>query len=229
MTEPHNKDDATTRDSARERLLKAAFNIAARQGEQAVTYRSVAIQAGVAHGLVRHYFGSREALIDEVMERAAALDAAEVGLKAQSVDTFVREFVGVLDASPERQLLQFDFVLSAARGRIAKERATALYDRYISLVRETFRNLGVHDPDGAWAELVFTILDGLTLQHNLYQDPDRTERILGRLRELLEGLTASASARTPPRFAERTVAVARLRPVKESESASEATDERNRQ
>lgn len=174
--------------STRERLLNAAYQIAAHKGEQAVTYRSVAGLAGVTHGLVRHYFGTREALIDEVMRKAASLDSTEVGLDSTTIGEFVSNFVDVVESAPERQLLQFDFVISVIRGQVARERATSLYDGYISQVRRTLSNLGVDDPEDVWAQLVFSMLDGLILQHQVYRDPARTEQILGRLRALMEDL-----------------------------------------
>src|SRR4051812_3252600 len=61
--------------SSRDRLLEAAIDIAGRKGLDAVTYRSVASRAGVAHGLVRHYFGSREQLLIEAFRRAASQDS----------------------------------------------------------------------------------------------------------------------------------------------------------
>jgi AcrR family transcriptional regulator len=47
----------------REALLRASAEIIAEGGLRELTYRNVATRAGVVHGLVRHYFGSREALI----------------------------------------------------------------------------------------------------------------------------------------------------------------------
>lgn len=188
MTDVGAKADEASDQTPRVRLLEAAYQIAAREGEQAVTYRSVASRAGVAHGLVRHYFGSREALIGEVMGLAAAEDSREVGLDAALISDFVSGFVEVLDATPERQLLQFDFVISAIRGKVASERAVAIYDRYLTQVGRTLKRAGIEDPDDSWSEIIFTVLDGLTLQHQLYGDPERTERILRRLREVMEDL-----------------------------------------
>src|SRR5215216_8163389 len=56
----------------REALLSAAMRVLDRDGMRGLTYRSVAREAGVSHGLVRHHFGSRDALIQE-----AVLDHSE--------------------------------------------------------------------------------------------------------------------------------------------------------
>lgn len=51
----------------REALLKAAVRVVARGGLRSLTYRAVAEEAGVAHSLVVHHFGSRAALIEEAL------------------------------------------------------------------------------------------------------------------------------------------------------------------
>ena len=51
-------DDVTDR---RETILRAAIELVADQGFEAVTYKSIAQQAGVAHSLISHYFGDRAA------------------------------------------------------------------------------------------------------------------------------------------------------------------------
>jgi AcrR family transcriptional regulator len=53
--------------STRDRLLEAVIQIAGREGPHVVTHRSVAARAQVTHGLVRHYFGTRQALLEEAL------------------------------------------------------------------------------------------------------------------------------------------------------------------
>lgn len=50
--------------TGREALLNAAVRVVARGGLRKLTYRAVAEEAGVTHGLVVHHFGSRDALIE---------------------------------------------------------------------------------------------------------------------------------------------------------------------
>lgn len=177
--------------SSRDRLVFVATHIAAQRGLSAVTYRSVAQAAGVAHNLVRHYFGTAEALRVEIMERAAAEDAAEAGLAAGSVAEFVNHLTEVLDQSPERQILQFDYMLNAWRGLMSRDEAVGVYDRYVGQVAATLQHIGLDDPDDGIAQLIFAMLDGLTLQHGVYQDEERVERMLVQLRRMLETLVAA--------------------------------------
>lgn len=58
----------------RDELLRAAERVIAQRGFSAVTLRDVAAEAGVAHGLLRHYFRTRGELLAAAFELAAAED-----------------------------------------------------------------------------------------------------------------------------------------------------------
>ena len=60
------------RDEVVEALLDAAGRLVAVAGPGDVSLRSIARAAGVNHGLVHRHFGTRDDLIDRLMERTAA-------------------------------------------------------------------------------------------------------------------------------------------------------------
>ncbi len=53
--------------STRQRLVEAAADLIVEVGPRASTVRGVAERAGVNHGLVHHYFGSKESLLKAAM------------------------------------------------------------------------------------------------------------------------------------------------------------------
>lgn len=55
--------------STRDRLLKAGWAVAHRQGVKALTVRAVAAKAGVNLGSFVHHFGTRDAFLSELIER----------------------------------------------------------------------------------------------------------------------------------------------------------------
>ena len=57
----------------RQRILNAAIHVFARQGFQAGRISDIADEAGVAHGLVYHYFDSKEAILDELFTQRWSL------------------------------------------------------------------------------------------------------------------------------------------------------------
>lgn len=174
--------------SSKDRLLDAAIQIAGREGLAAVTYRAVAARAGVTHGLVRHHFGTREQLLNEAFRRAAEQDSDGVRLTANSVEEFASTFVEYFNASWERSVLQFDETTQAIRGALPMDNIRQQYEGYIEKVRATFTDVGIDDPDGRVAALVFAALDGLALQHLIFGEDVRTEHVLDALRDILTRL-----------------------------------------
>lgn len=57
------------RPGAAEKLIAAACNLLAEVGPRAASVRAIAELAGVNHGLVHHYFGSKDALLRSAMSR----------------------------------------------------------------------------------------------------------------------------------------------------------------
>lgn len=179
----------------RARLVDAAIQIASTQGLDKVTYRSVTAEAGLSHSLVRFYFGTREALVTAALERAAYLDSMEGDFNSLDVETFASHVVESISSNNARGMLQFDNLLRAVRSGEGVNRVVALYDFYQQQVSCTLRNLGIPDPDGSVAALVFAALDGIVLQHSVYGSNDRTDRVLECLRDVLRLLEESASTR----------------------------------
>lgn len=61
--------EAPLRTAAEEKLVVAACDMLAEVGPRAASVRAIASRAGVNHGLVHHYFGSKEALLRAAMTR----------------------------------------------------------------------------------------------------------------------------------------------------------------
>ncbi len=61
-------DRALPYGEGRAALLAAVVRIVAERGLRNLTYRAVAKEAGVTHGLVTHHFGTRDALIHAALE-----------------------------------------------------------------------------------------------------------------------------------------------------------------
>jgi ribosomal protein L12E/L44/L45/RPP1/RPP2 len=89
--------------------------------------------------------------------------------------------------------------LSAIRGTTDRRLATRPYEQYFAEVARTLEALGIDDPDGSWAVLLFAAIDGLSIQDALGSAPERTAAALGHLRELLTVLAdrAAAGGRSP--------------------------------
>ncbi|GAA3538721.1 TetR/AcrR family transcriptional regulator [Nocardioides daeguensis] len=92
-------------DERREQILLAAERLFAAQSYAEVSTTRIAHEAGVARGLLNHYFGDKRTLYLEVVRRASLLPTLEdVSLPSGSltdrVDAAVRWFLGSI--TPER-------------------------------------------------------------------------------------------------------------------------------
>ena len=102
-------------------LVSAAAELFEQVGPNAVSVRAIAERAGVNHGLVHHYFGSKAGLVQAVLEHLADESAAAIrerGVDAviDPADDRVRRHVRVLtrvvldDAAPDGFQARFPIV-----------------------------------------------------------------------------------------------------------------------
>lgn len=95
--------------TARARIRDAALKQFARQGVAATSLRDVAVEASVAHGLVRYHFGNKEglrqAVEDEVLRRLHAAAELQAAPTPAAVLAARRRFLEQLLASDPDALL----------------------------------------------------------------------------------------------------------------------------
>lgn len=173
--------------TGREALLNAAVRVVARGGLRKLTYRAVAEEAGVTHGLVVHHFGSRDALIEAALEHAVRTSASTSSLEpgTGNIADFAAGLADMVTREPAMQTFQYELMLESRRRPELLPQIRALYDEYFEATeRELSRSL----PEGtspALTRLVFAALEGLVLHQLILDEPDVTEAALKELRSLL--------------------------------------------
>ena len=133
--------------TGREALLNAAVRVVARGGLRKLTYRAVAEEAGVTHGLVVHHFGSRDALIEAALEHAVRTSARTSSLEPGTGDIadFAAGLADMVTREPAMQMFQYELMLESRRRPELLPQIRALYDEYFEATeRELSRSL----PDG---------------------------------------------------------------------------------
>lgn len=151
----------------RDELLRAAVRVIAQRGFSAVTLRDVAAEAGVAHGLLRHYFSTRGELLAAAFELAAAEDLDHLPDQRSAPATYLLERC----ASPSDQSypLWIDAWSEAPR---SPELAVILRRHHTSCERDARAAIAEGAARGAWtcadpagAATTFEAqLDGLAVQ-----------------------------------------------------------------
>jgi AcrR family transcriptional regulator len=182
---------ALKRGEGREALLRAIVRIVARDGVDGLTYRAVAAEAGVTHGLASYHFSSRETMLKEALAWATAesIEHSHLDTAAGSLDELASDVPDLIARNPESAAFQFAMALHARQRPEFRVHVRALYDKYIGAVQQSLAGRASADP--VLSRLVFAAIDGLVLQQLIYNDEEATRESLDRLRQLLESMQTS--------------------------------------
>ncbi|MEV5753723.1 TetR family transcriptional regulator [Actinoallomurus sp. NPDC052308] len=176
----------------REALLKAAVRVVARGGLRNLTYRAVAEEAGVTHGLVVHHFGSREALIAEALAHTVRASLASSVLEPGTgqVTDFSAGVSEMVESDPDTQAFQYELLLESRRRPDLLPQLRALYDEYFDATQRELARMLPGGADRPLARLVFAALEGLVLHQLVFGEPEVTDAALAELHALLKAVGA---------------------------------------
>jgi AcrR family transcriptional regulator len=188
---------ARSRQAERRRaeLIDAALRLFAERGFRGTTIADIAEATGTAHGLVYHYFRSKDELLEAILERYTFLPRLRA-LLAVSPDRPAAEVLGeiavgfstLLDDRPELLRLvvaesQTNPIVAAALARVTEEGLVVLSE-YLT-ARIAAGELRVHDPTVPARALFWAIIT----KHLGPPDADGFETDL--VAVLLDGIRAS--------------------------------------
>ncbi|MGW3045359.1 TetR/AcrR family transcriptional regulator [Kitasatospora sp. NPDC001159] len=173
--------------AGREALLKAAVRVVARGGLRKLTYRAVAEEAEVTHGLVVHHFGSRDALIEEALAHAVrtSLSVSAVEPGTGRVADFSAGLSRMVTVDPEIQAFQYELLLESRRRPELLPQLRELYREYFDAAQRELDRMLPGGASPALMRLVFAALEGLVLHQLVFEEPETTDAALGELRALL--------------------------------------------
>jgi AcrR family transcriptional regulator len=164
--------------------------VVARGGLRKHTYRAVAEEAGVTHGLVVHHFGSRDALIQEAVTHAirSSLNSSALDVGTGKPADFAAGLADMVEAGPELQAFQYELLLEARRTPELLPHLRSLYEEYFEASRRELSRMLPGPVGRGVSRLVFAALEGLVLHQLVFGEREVTEEALTELRCLLEGL-----------------------------------------
>ncbi|MBP1326264.1 AcrR family transcriptional regulator [Leucobacter exalbidus] len=170
--------------AGRTALLRATIVVVAAGGLRALTYRAVAAEAGVSHGLVRHHFGSRDQLIADAMEFAIgeSLAGSNMVLAIDSVADFAAGIESLAARESEIQSFQYELLLESRRRPELHHLADQHYRAYRAAIISQLGNLGVVDEE--LVDLVWFTLDGIVFKQLV--SPGEAAPALRLVRSLIE-------------------------------------------
>ena len=172
------------------------MHVVATRGLRHLTYRSVAQQAGVAHGLVAHHFGTRDALLEAALEFSLDNSVGSISADPGSgdLDALFAGVVEMVQANPDDQAFQYELILEARRRPELRPHVELVYATYREALRAELEAAEIA-ADDALVHLVFAAVDGLVFQQVCLDDPASAQAAIERLRELLRPLIRPAVTR----------------------------------
>jgi AcrR family transcriptional regulator len=125
-------------ETRREDILRAAYDVAARQGLEALTLRAVAARADVSHGtVVFHFKRKRElvaSLVDRVLYATAVLrvpdDVAKLTRPAERMHALLRAEMDRLSADPRHFRLLLDYWTTGVRNATIRRKIQVALEQY---------------------------------------------------------------------------------------------------
>jgi len=125
-------------ETRREDILRAAYDVAARQGLEALTLRAVAARADVSHGtVVFHFKRKRElvaSLVDRVLYATAVLripDAvAKISRPSEQMHALLRAEMNRLSTDPRHFRLLLDYWTIGVRNATIRQKIRVALERY---------------------------------------------------------------------------------------------------
>ncbi len=166
------------------RIVEAMRSSVARRGIAGSTFEHVAREAGVSRGLLHYYFGTKEALLVEVVRRDSEHRITRLDeplAKARDADEILEVLVASLEDSiqndPGFWVLIFELFTAGRRNPEIQNEIGELFRRTREHVAEIFR---AKEREGALqlradadpvVGALFAIADGLALQ--VLSDPER--------------------------------------------------------
>jgi AcrR family transcriptional regulator len=181
--------------AGRDALIDAAMRVVASKGLRGLTIRSVAAEAGVTHGLVRHHFGSRDALLEATLVRSVdlAIETSSLEPGTGAIDDISKDLPAVVETQEETLAFQYELLLEARRRPELLPHVRRMYDDYVAATHRECERAGFGD-DPIVARAMFAALDGLALQQVVFGHPDRTEAGLDVVHEAFRALLAARRA-----------------------------------
>lgn len=158
-------------DERRDEIVRATLRLVTTKGFAGVTLREVATEVGVVHGLIRHYFASRDELVAAAFDFAVTSELASDRALLDGLDPLTA-LAGWLASTPEDHYRVWIDAWSEAPRTPALAAALDRHHRDCERLLTTVIERVVHAGLGASADpeadsrLLTAVADGVAVQHH---------------------------------------------------------------
>jgi TetR/AcrR family transcriptional repressor of bet genes len=144
-------------DVRREQILRAAFEVASRDGIGSLTVRAVAAEAGLSHALVLFHFQRKDRLVAELLEWLIGTtsvlrvsdDIAHFPRALDRLHALLQQEMARLSHQPRHIRLFFEFWALGGRHEHVRLRISAELERYRAAFRTIMEELLTAEPNFA--------------------------------------------------------------------------------
>jgi TetR/AcrR family transcriptional regulator, transcriptional repressor of bet genes len=132
-------------ETRREDIMRAAYDVAARQGLEALTLRAVAARADVSHGTVLFHFKRKRELVSSLLDRVLYATAvlripdeiSQIGRPSEQLHALLRAEMDRLSTDPRHFRLLLDYWTIGVRNASIRQGIRVALENY----RAGFRDL----------------------------------------------------------------------------------------
>ena len=154
----------------RQKLLSQCFDLFAQKGYASITMRQVAQELGVSTGTLYHYFSSKEALFEQLVEEITRQDLLSAAVQLENLPTLAERIEALFnfvaqheDYFSKQMLIWMDFYQQQDSEKI---RQNTTFHRLNEQIRQaSAQMLGVEDSQ--LAIFVLSLIEGL-IQERLF-------------------------------------------------------------
>jgi len=181
---------AEAKTATRERIIKAAAKLFAREGWESTTTRGIAAAAGIAAGTLFNYFESKEAIVAELISEALA--RAQQEIEKRDDETLEEELFTFIwtELSSLREYRKFlaqaaETILSPLRRYAQASAGESIRTNHLEAVEQILINHGIATPSVVAMQLYWTLYLGV-FAHWATDDSPKQEDTLALLDQSLK-------------------------------------------
>ncbi|MEI6043154.1 MAG: TetR/AcrR family transcriptional regulator [Chloroflexota bacterium] len=181
------EDGPKTREERKIRILDAAWVVVNRDGFEGATTRTIAEEAGVNIAMLSYYFGSKETLLNELLDytaRNALVSVREALNQTGTVAEVLRNGFASLWGGIYRHpaMMPYNLVLRSNYDLVARRMSQALFlDYRATIVEYLSRTLALSGeeisvPLEQFAHFIVSSFNGIMMDYMIYQDVEKCEQ-----------------------------------------------------
>ena len=141
------------RDSRRLQIMEAALKLFATEGYGHTSISKLAAQAGISKGLMYHYFESKEALLEAIIDHGMAeyvdfFDPDHNGiLESEELVDFIKKVFATMREHQEYWILFINVIMQPKVKELLKDRLILQHmEQFLSMLKVYFEKKGFEDP-----------------------------------------------------------------------------------